>query len=225
MFHFINLKYAFKWFSTFSNYAVLIKSNYIHKQYWQWICHHLFSEIAHHWHEYRSTLTFSYMYTLIEDSEMFNSILWKSELWGKRKIKKLVLFSMHSQADLAHRFPSCRDVISNIFSCLNHDDSSNLWEVILYKCNLFYSYIETKIDKIERQMTVLLKLLVLVENFSTFSCRSLYLWINAQLVLYILDMDIHICIGTQTWSAGTRCIKDNKIFWTKSFFKDVLLQC
>lgn len=88
-FHFINLKYAFKLFLTFSNYEVLIKSNYIHKQYWQWICQHLFSELVHCWDEYRSTLTFSYIILLIKGSEMFNSILWKSELtYGEQGRKK-----------------------------------------------------------------------------------------------------------------------------------------
>lgn len=53
---------------------------------------------------------------------------------------------------------------SNFFPSINHDDSSNKWEVILYKCNLFYSYIETKTDKIEICPTVLLKLLILVEK-------------------------------------------------------------
>lgn len=76
---------------------------------------------------------------------------------------------MCSQADLAHRFWFYRDVISEVFSFLNQDDSINLWEVILYKCNLFYSYIETQIDKISRQLNVLLKLLLLVELLSVYS--------------------------------------------------------
>lgn len=35
---------------------------------------------------------------------------------GERK-KKGILFSMHHQADLAHRFSSCSDVTSSIFPC------------------------------------------------------------------------------------------------------------
>lgn len=64
---------------------------------------------------------------------------------------------MCSQADLAQRFWFCGDMIYEAFSCLNQDDSINLWEFILYKCNLFYSYVEIQRDKTARQLNVFLK--------------------------------------------------------------------
>lgn len=62
---------------------------------------------------------------------------------GERKKKKRVLFSMHRQADLAHRFPSCSDVISSIFPCLNHDASEPASKEDIF-INATYFYIETK---------------------------------------------------------------------------------